>query len=353
MSFKGLRSINLQLFAEGAPESGQAPSVAESLSSLFDSAIGNDTTDTQTPETEPAIAQPEPDVQQQTGQAQDEVQEPDNEQQTQSIQPENQELILGKFKSVDELKKAYANLEKTLTKTFMERANLAKQLEELKTKQPTISQQAMQQYQQAQQPQVQQPKEEPAQINPEEFLEEFYKDPINSIQKIVAKTAEKVKAELQQKYEPVLSKVEMQEAQRNWDRAFAEFSIKYPDFNEQLDKMGEYIARNNLGNESNPARIHQILEDAYLWAKGSVALQPIPTVDDLLKNEEVINKILANPDIQQRIINQHMANIQSKQPPQVISEPGGAQPASVPERPKTFKDAAKLVGEIFDGHFGK
>jgi len=98
--------INLQLFNEGAPEGGQAPTVSEQLGNIFDTA---------------AAAQP--DIQAQVGeQAPQGAETPQQEtqpQEGQSQQPEQPpELILGKFKSMDEVLKSYKNQEAALTRAF-------------------------------------------------------------------------------------------------------------------------------------------------------------------------------------------------------------------------------------------
>lgn len=353
--------VNLQLFGEGGPGDGQAPSLSDQLGSIFDNATA---------------AQPEPQAQAGEGTFQEPQQgvptegqqiqqtpEGQSQQPQQPEQPKQEDLILGKFKSPEDVIKAYSNLEKAMTKTFMDKASLAKEkaaleakLKELETKvnQPTIPQPA----QQFQQPQPQQAPE--PEINPEEFLEAFYKNPIGSLKKIVEDTTksvtEKVKAELQQEYKPVLSEFQQQKIQGYWNNAYAEFVSKTPDIENYLESMMEFMQVTGLGNETDPAKISQNIEIAYTYAKGATATTQAPTPsnpDDLLKDEAFVAKILDNPDIKQRIINQHMQTIQQNRPPQVISNTGGISPATPPpERPKNFNEANSLAASIYDGKFG-
>jgi hypothetical protein len=350
--------VNLQLFADGAPDtSGQAPSIEDRLGAIFDS---GDVTATIEPVIENS-AQPEPtaehtqqteptqEIQTQTVQAQ-EVEKPETE------PSDGENLILGKFKNTDEVFKSYRNLESTLTKTFMDKSNLTKenakllaQIDELKkvpTAEPTI-------------PTVE---AEPAQVNAEEFLEGFYKDPMKAIQTIVESTTKKVteqvRTEMQTKYEPVISKVEHREVQENWTNAVSDFAGKAPDFEQHLDGIFEYINKNKFGDEKSPDRITAVLEDGYRWAKGGIEIpqqqqvQQSVNPDDLLKDNAFIEKIIANPEIKNKILNQHMAGIKQNQPPQVISNNGGTSPANPPERPKNIEEAASLAGAIFDSNFG-
>ena len=129
---------------------------------------------------------------------------------------------------------------------------------------------------------------------------------------------------------------------------------KTADFDQYLGEIDEYIGRNGFGKEENPERIAQICSDAYRYAKGGVELQPQAqplNPDELLNDEEFIAKILSNSTIVQKVVNQHMASVQSNQPPQVISSGGGTSPAAPIERPKNREDAALLAGAIFDSNF--
>lgn len=341
--------INLQLFAEGAPEGGQAPTVSEQLGNIFDSA---------------AAAQP--DIQAQVGeQAPQGTETPQQEpqpQEGQSQQPEQPpELILGKFKSTDEVFKSYKNQEAALTRAFMDKANLAREktaleakLQELETRanQPTIPQpiQQFQQPQQAQEPE----------INPEEFLEAFYKNPVGSLKKIVEDTTksvtEKVKADMQAEYKPMISDFQQQKIQGHWYNAYSEFATNTPGFEQYLDTMQEFMSATGMGNETNPEKIGQNIKFAYQYAKGATPTAPDPTPpnpDDLLKDEAFIAKLMENSEIKQKIINQHMQTIQQNRPPQGISTPGGMAPAAPPPQiPKNFNDAARLAGAIYDSNFG-
>lgn len=341
--------INLQLFAEGAPEGGQAPSVSEQLGSIFDSA---------------AAAQPDIQAQvgEQTPQGTEIPQQEPQPQEGQSQQPEQPpELILGKFKSTDEVFKSYKNQEAALTRAFMDKANLAREktaleakLQELETRanQPTIPQpiQQFQQPQQAQEPE----------INPEEFLEAFYKNPVGSLKKIVEDTTksvtEKVKADMQAEYKPMISDFQQQKVQGHWYNAYSEFATNTPDFEQHLDAMQEFMSATGMGNETNPEKIGQNIKFAYQYAKGANPTAPDPAPsnpDDLLKDEAFIAKLMENSEIKQKIINQHMQTIQQNRPPQGISTPGGMAPAAPPPQiPKNFNDAARLAGAIYDSNFG-
>lgn len=342
------KKINLQLFSEGAPEGGQAPSVSEQLGSIFDSAT------TAQPDSQAQAGEGTPQGAEAEGQS---TQQP-LEGQTQ--QPEQQEqLILGKFKNTDEVFKSYRNLESTLTKTFMEKSNIAKEKAALEAKvqdleaklnNPTIPQPA----QQFQQPQAQEPA-----VDPEKFLEDFYKDPVGSLKKVVEDTTktvtEKVKAEMQEEYKPVISEFQQQKILGYWNSALAEFASKTPDFEQHLDAIQKFMSATGLGNETDPAKISQNLEFAYAYARGTTATAPDPipsNPDDLLKDESFVEKILENPDIKQKIIDQHMQTIQQNRPPQGINTSSGMIPAtSPPQIPKNKNEAARLAGAIFDSNF--
>lgn len=341
--------INLQLFADGAPEGGQAPTAVDQLGSIFDS----DST-------------AQPDTQAQDGQQapQGAPQEPQQGQQPQ-VQPqqqEPQELILGKFKNTDEVFKSYRNQEAALTKAFMDKATLAKEKAALETKlqeleakvnQPTIPQPTQQFQQQSPQPQQAQEPE----INPEQFLETFYKDPIGSLKKIVEDTTksvtEKVKADMQAEYKPVLTEFQQQKVQGYWNSAYSEFVTRTTDFEQYIDTMQEFMSSTGMGNETDPSKIAQNIQFAYQYAKGATATaSTLSNPDDLLKDETFVAKLIESPEIKQKIIDQHMQTIQQNRPPQVINAAGGMAPAAPPpEIPKTKNDAARLAGAIFDSNF--
>ena len=154
----------------------------------------------------------------------------------------------------------------------MEKSNIAKEkaaleakVQELEAKlnNPTIPQPA----QQFQQPQAQEPA-----VDPEKFLEDFYKDPVGSLKKVVEDTTktvtEKVKAEMQEEYKPVISEFQQQKILGYWNSALAEFASKTPDFEQHLDAIQKFMSATGLGNETDLAKISQNLEFASCVCKG-------------------------------------------------------------------------------------
>lgn len=291
-----------------------------------------------------------------------EKQQADPDKDGQSSTPEVQtdsDLILGKFKGVEPLAEAYVNimeqkLEKepeqfdtveqlieaykeaerelgrrgskegtqtsdvdNLQKSQQKEAELA-QLKQLAQQQQQQLQQMAQYYQmlqaqalrsQQQQPgfqgsiqQQQQIQEQIAKIEPEEFLDQFYKNPAEMIQKLVEPLVEQRAKNIQQQYQNMLQQqiaptqqyVALKRLEDTYERQINELRSSIPDFNEYekdiLPEINKDPALQQLLGQ-NPSAVQVVVKTAYDRAKiNRLQQQNAQTQNELQKQQNINQK---------------------------------------------------------------
>lgn len=244
-------------------------------------------------------------------------------------------LILGKFKSPEELAKAYSSLEQFNTKTRQELAQTQQTTQELQA----AIQQMQQQMQQSQvQPQVQEPELSPEEMN-EQLMNRFYENPMSVLNEI----KEQAKQELMQEMAPIQEQYQQQQQQQQWMQTVNDFASTHQDFQQWQPAMQEV-----LNSNPNIAQMPNGLEIAYNMARGQNYQDPSAMLQD---QSFVQQNILGNQDIKNQIIQEYLQSLkQGQQAPTVInSQPGGAIPMTPENKPQTIKDARDIALKMMQG----
>jgi len=367
--------IDLQMFSEGGPENSDVgstpagePVSAEqpagdhesrpgSLKELFDEFYGAS-------ETQPAGQEPG-----QTGQ------EPGQQPSVQT--PEWMKDVPDKFKNADgsvnveAMLKSYLNLEPKLTELGNERANLLRQLEQLRAQAP--AQQAQPGTAQPAQPQI-----SPEQIQKlnEQFVEDLLnpeKNPLQIITSIAQAAAQAVvNQNILPQIQPLVEKSEYDQHLSEWNRQVEAVRSQSPDFDQLKPVMAEILsepatdasgqpvyARDEQGNilygPDGPvpmtmgeylSGIPNAVRIVYDLAKARQA-QAIKTPEELLSDPDFIAKAVQSDAIKQAVLKAHAESIRSGQPPTVIgSQPAAAPPATPPEKITSTEQAGSRFREF-------
>lgn len=304
-------NINLQLFAEGE---GQESPEAQSESIADISAKAQDFFNAAMNPEKPAEAE---------GQATEESTEP-----TEQIEKKEEtppQLILGKFKSYEELERAYSNLEGFTTQTRQELSSIKQLLEQ---KQTEVK------------PPEEAPKEESAEelsARKEAFLNKFYDDPLKVIEDMNKKAEQRAEEIAKQMVAPIFKEREESKKQQEWNTKAIRFKEEHPDMVQYSDKMVKFL-------ETNPeiADKDNAIELAYNYAKGA---SNIISPEEMLKDPDFIQKVISNENIRNELLKAAAESTRKGNPPSVISSgvsSGGKAVASPPQVPKTFKEAGQM-----------
>lgn len=192
-----------------------------------------------------------------TDEALQEEGEPEEEQEEQEEQ-----LILGKFKSVDDLAQAYKNLEKKLGKDAQERKALQDEMSQIR--QLLMSQQA---------PQTKQPEEED--MNGDDFLTLLAEKGPKAIDE---RTSRLINNMLQKQLEPINEFI----TQQYYNQQVQQTASKYKDFYDYKDDITEILSSNEynwLVNQKNG------IEVAYHLAKSMRSTEKIAAVAEEAEEE--------------------------------------------------------------------
>ncbi len=136
----------------------------------------------------------------------------------------------------------------------------------------------------------------------EEWLEQFYEEPMSQVEAL----AEKI---VNQKMEPILKEREAFHQQQAVQENIEQFKKKHPDMEEFSQDMIQIF------NERPELETHpHALEFAYKMAKGQRYDTVPKTLDDYMKDEDAINKLLEQPEIKKKMV-QKLMNEKQDSPP--------------------------------------
>jgi hypothetical protein len=264
------------------------------------------------------------------GQAQQAGAEPQQQAaQVGELQPQQsgQDLILGKFKTVDDLANSYKNLEGFSTQTRQEVA----QLKSLVDNYQNIIGMLQQQGQQPNQMQPEQAQVVEPQIDNEALLTQFYDDPAGTLSKMIEQKAREL-------INPIQSKLQMDEEQKVWNQRAVDFGKSHPDAGQYAEEMKQALIQFPDLQKSPSA-----FDIAYNYVKGQKAASLDPA--NLAKDENFLNQyVLNNPDVKNRVLQTHMQSIQQNTPPPVLGNQVGGQQLGMPEqRPTTLQESTNLL----------
>lgn len=251
-----------------------------------------------------------------------------------NVDPSNG-LILGKFKSMDELAQSYKNLEGFSTKNSQQMAELKASNDQLTA---AVQQLSTQNADNANAQQPESPEGDPTNITTEDFMDSFYSNPQEAISKIINDAIQK---NVNPQIQPLIQKNQQQTEQENWNKNVSDFAGTHDDFHQMQPAMQEVLKQYpEMGNDPTG------LEKVYQMARGSQYKDP----NTILSDENFVNNNVMNNDaIKQKIINDYLQGIQqNNQAPNVISgQTGGNMQISPENKPQNMSDARQMVLKMF------
>jgi hypothetical protein len=244
-----------------------------------------------------------------------------------SPQTTEEKLILGKFKSQDDLVQAYQEAERKISTYGQDTSKARQELEQLRG-------QVWQLQQYLQKPQTPQPTAEELQAKNQEWLDKFYENPMDALEEVIQSRVQKI-------VEPIQKDYQLQQYTRQYQAQIEQARQKYADFDTLQPVMQEVIQEQG----QHLAGLPNAVEVIYSIAKGRAAA-PI-NHDQLLQDENFRSKILQNEEIRKAILTQIAQVTKDKQPPVVLGPQQGEPPIMAPEEIKTSKDAKKASISYF------
>jgi hypothetical protein len=227
-------------------------------------------------------------------------------------------LLLGRFKSADELVDAYRNLESHYTQQSQVLAHLGRQVEQLVGNQ------------QQPQTQIQPPQEEPG-FDYEGFLEKVrYEDPKEAgkaLAEFVAGQAEQVFRAHQEQ------QAHAQQAQQQAAARYQQELEALPDLEQLKPAMGKI-----LQERPHLANLPDVVEVIANMARAGLAPRETPA-----PAQDWRKQALSDPEIERQILLRHQQRIQAGEKPPVLigNQPSGGAPSTAPNKPKTLAEATR------------
>lgn len=171
-----------------------------------------------------------------------------------------------------------------------------------------------------------------AQMN-EEFLENFYANPMQAVMELADKIATK-------RVEPYQQRLDAASKAADMSKRVGDFQAATPDYNDYVEDMIQIL-------ESKPHLQDQAdaLEVAYKMAKADRLSQQPSTLEDFLSQEGAIDKIMGNDQVKKAIIQNYLKDVKNgngELPTLVGPQGGGSSAINNPESPKTLKEAGAL-----------
>lgn len=124
----------------------------------------------------------------------------------------------------------------------------------------------------------------------------------------------------------------------DWEGKVSELVKKYP----VAETLGVDIAK-EISEDSELTKSEDCLEKALL----KVLSKNYKAPDDLAKEKSVIDKVLESEENREKIIDEYLAKIKSKQPPITLPK-GGAIPLSPPQKLASIKEAGEMARKIIE-----
>ena len=242
--------------------------------------------------------------------------------------------------NVEAILKSYTGMEKVLGEQGNKLGSYERQLQE--------AVQLINQFQQP--PQTAEP------VTPSESewtpptAEEYYDDPLGTVQKLLDKQSKIMVQQFQQAMQPlapVVQKHQYETQVNHYSQRLTQLAETNSDIGDLLPEM-EIIGK-MLGHDAIQAMdaagrdsVALIYEAAKLLHKP--APEPPPTPEQLIQDPNYRQKILADPNIKNEILKGHVQAVRDGAPPPVIgSQPGGLPPAAPSEQPRSAREAGSFV----------
>ncbi len=293
--------IDLQLFGDGAQQQDAAPqdgTVVEFFDQLSDEPQGEPQGEPQ----EPVDAGAEP-----------------------PGEPKSEPLIMGKFKTQEDLEQAYREAEKRISQYGQQFSQNQQQMGQMQAQLQSL-QQFVQRFQEPQQ------SPEEVQERNQKWLDKFYESPMEALNEVVSQS-------VVQAVTPLNQKIQYQESVSRYSQQVTEARQKYPDFDSFMPQMQEIIREQGAYLANLPNSVDVI----YNMAKA----QTIKSPEDYLKDEAFRQKLLQDETIRNEILKQYAQTVKDGQPPVVLSNQHGEPPSVEPMEIKSTQDAKKATLSFF------
>lgn len=264
------------------------------------------------------------------------------------VQPEPQ--IPDKFRNSDgtlnanALLKSYMDIERAYGEQGNRMGQMIREFQQLRE---TI--------QQGQQPQTQQaqPEHEPEpELTPEQELEKYYEDPVGfqrAREQKLLETVQKMVQEAIQPLNPVVEKMEYDRKVRDFAQQIAEFTAdgRNADYYDLAPQMQQIINKYGDAITSLPNAVEVI----YTMAKGTIPPpappEPPPTVEQMLTDPNIRQKIVSDPNIVAEITKGYVQEVKSGAPPVVLGTQQGGVPLAAPsEKPRSVREASSIFSRF-------
>lgn len=263
-------------------------------------------------------------------------------------EPQVDTHIPDKFKNpdgsvnVNALLKSYSSLESKLG----EQGNELGQMQELQRQLDELTGLVQNQHTQAE-PEPDEPQFTQEQVDEmnEQFLQEFYENPLQALGKLVTTVAQST---VQPIIEPIASEWQQSQQEAFWNQQVNELAEANPEEFELLQPIMSEITDSHSGIiESLPdeSKLQYVYNQAkVVYAEQNKQKSP----DELLNDPEFQKKILENESIKSQFLQNHAQSIKEGKPPVVISSKAGGQPPAAPsEEIKSISDATRAAKQFF------
>lgn len=255
-------------------------------------------------------------------------------------EPKEPELILGKFRTHDDLIKAYQEAERKISEQGQLKSIYEQQLARERAERERFEKMAQDLYQrQFNQQYNQAPTPEQLAEAKQKWQDKYYEDPQAAIQELLEQERQAI---FDQYVKPLYTQVQQVESRRQFEAQVARLSSQHPDFAELVPEIEKVFQE-----KPHIASLPDSVEVAYNLVKARQA-QP----DALLQNQELRARILSDPQVKQEIIKQYLQEVKSGQPPAVIGNQPGESPVALPADIKTTADARKASISLFQRYLG-
>ncbi len=264
--------------------------------------------------------------------------------------PEEQ-MILGKFKTQEDLIEAYKQAENRISEYGQDHSRARQEMDQLRHQVYRLQNFLTQQRGQQQQPQQPQMTEEQVEQQKQKFLDQFYDNPTGTIEQMVQ---QRVNEQLKRTVEPIQRDYQMQQQTRAYQQQVNEAREKYPDFDELQPVMEQIIKEKGQYLAAMPSAVEAVYGLAkarsYTQSTAQPQQQPQeqPQEQPVNQEDEMRQRILQDPSIKREILKQYAEEVRSKRPPQVLGEQPGQPPSAPPQEIQTTKDAKKASLSFFE-----
>ena len=136
----------------------------------------------------------------------------------------------------------------------------------------------------------------------------------------------------------LLKEYEKQKEDRDWENKVESFVEKYPIAERYTKELADEIAHNGKLKD-----VENGLEKALL----SVLSSKVLTADEMAKDEQVIDKVLSDESVKERIIGQYLRDYDAGSLPITLPK-GGAIPVTPPLPARNIREAGKIAQKIIE-----